>query len=74
MPTISLTLSGAAATRLQGALEESLDLTDEDGEPRAATLADAKDYIVQDLKQLIRTSEKRVAAAAAATGTDPSIT
>jgi hypothetical protein len=74
MPTISLTLSAAAANRLQDALTETLDLVDEDGDPRVADINDAKDYIVQDLKQLIRTSEKRVAAAAVPTGTDPSIT
>lgn len=74
MPDIIISLSGTAATRLRAAITETLDPRDDDGEPRVATIEDAKDYIVQDLKQLIRTSEKRVAAAAVVSGTEPTIT
>jgi hypothetical protein len=74
MPDITISLTAAAATRLQDAFEESLNLTDEDGNPRAATLQDAKDYIVADLKQFVKNSERRVAVKAAQAGaTDPNI-
>jgi hypothetical protein len=73
MPIIEITLSQAAATRLQNALQETLNLSDEEGAPRAATMADAKEYIVSDLKQLIRTSERRVATLNLPAGTDPAI-
>jgi len=55
MPSVTLTFSAAHATRIQDAITESLDLE----EP--ATVEDFKNYIVSDVKQLVRTSEKRVA-------------
>lgn len=69
MPDITLSLSGAAATRLQNALAESKGV-----DPSEITVDSLKEYIVADLKQIIRTSEKRVAAAAAVSGVDPTIT
>ena len=67
MPTISIALSNIAARRLRDALTESTNSDD------PATLGDVKAYIIADLKQLIRTSEKRVATEAAVSGTDPTI-
>lgn len=74
MPTITLNLSAIAATRLRAAIAETLDLTDDDGESRDATANDVKGYIIGDLKQLIRTSERRVAAKVVAPGPEPTIT
>jgi hypothetical protein len=59
MASITITTSGANATRVLAAIEESLGLE------QAATDQDVKDYIVTDLKQLVRTSERRVAEEAA---------
>ena len=68
MASFTINVTAANATRLQNALTESLDME----EP--ATLADLKDYVIQDLKQLCRSSEQRVAAAAAQPTDYPDIT
>jgi hypothetical protein len=62
MASITINFTAAPATRLAAALQETLGLD------APATLAELKDYIVTDLKQIVRTSEKRAAIAAAATG------
>ena len=67
MEKLSINFSGAHAKRIQSALEEVLDLVDSEGEPRAATMADLKEYIIADVRQFVRTSEKRVARRAADT-------
>lgn len=59
MAQIILDLTASQATRLQDALTEALELD------APATIDDAKDYIIADLKQFVRTSEARVAAQAA---------
>jgi len=75
MPSITISLSNAAAIRLQDALAESLGLVDDDGKPRRATAEETKKYIIADLKQIIGTSERRAAAAATAvTRPKPTIT
>jgi hypothetical protein len=66
MPTLTITFPASAATRIQDALEETFTLEDVDGEPRAATMADFQDFVVNKSKQLVRASEHRVAKAAAA--------
>jgi len=68
MAEITITLSAAHTARVAAALEESLDLVDEEGQPRAATVGDYKDYVIGKTKQFVLSSEKRVAAKAA---TDP---
>lgn len=59
MPTITLDLTAGEATRLQDALTETLRLE------TPATVADARDYIIGNLKQIVRSSESRVAETAA---------
>ena len=56
MVEITITIPTSQVSRLQSAFEETLGLD------RPATVTDAKNYIIDDLKQLVRTSEKRVAA------------
>ena len=69
MVDITITIPTAQAGRLQAAFEEALGLD------RPATVSDARDYIINDLKQFVRTSEKRVAAnVAQASVTDLDIT
>ena len=67
MAKLSINFSDAHATRIQSALEEAMDLVDTEGEPRSATMADLKEYIIADVRQFVRTSEKRVARRAADT-------
>ena len=55
MPSVTINFDAAQATRLQDALTESLELE------TPAGVADLKNYIVSDLKQFVRSSEKRVA-------------
>ena len=65
MATVTLNISAANATRLQDALGESMELRDEDEEPRLANMGDLKEYIISDLVQFVRNSERRVARRAA---------
>ncbi len=75
MASVTINFSAAHATRIQDALTESMDLVDEVGDPRPATIADLKAYIGSDIRQFVRTSERRVArAAAASASTDVDIT
>lgn len=60
MPTLTIDFSLAHGNRIQDALTESLGLD------TPATMADFKAYVIQDVRQLVRTSEKRVASTAAA--------
>jgi len=68
MPTITLTLSTAAAQRVSAALTETKGLA------APASAADVKDHIIEDLKSMVRNSERRIALAAAVPGTEPTIT
>jgi hypothetical protein len=61
MPSLTLTFSGAVATRLQDAIEETFRPEDVDGNPVPATADDLKDLVVNHLKQVVRASETRVA-------------
>ena len=63
MPSVTINFSAAHAQRLQAALEAN----ERSGAP--ATLADLKQYIISDLKQLVRRTEQRAAARAAAQAT-----
>ena len=64
MPAITITTSGANATRVAAAIQESLGLD------APATAQEIKNYIISDLKQLVRSSERRVAVDAVVDGTD----
>lgn len=59
MPTVTLTFSAAHAARIQEALTFALRLE------QPATLEDFKGYIVADVKQLIRNTERQIAREAA---------
>lgn len=65
MPSITLTFSAAQAQRMQSALEESQELLDESGVPRAATVADLKYFVKQSIVRMVLASERRAAAKAA---------
>jgi len=68
MATLTINFTAANAARLQDALQESIIID------RPATLADLKEYVITDLKQLVRNSERRAAARAALPGTDVELT
>lgn len=59
MPDITISLTAGNITRLQAALQET------QGLDNPATEQEVKDYIIIDLKQLVRSSERRVAVKAA---------
>ena len=59
MPSITITFNAESATRIAAAFQEVFNL------PAPATAQEVKDYVITDLKQVVRTSEKRVAEAAA---------
>ena len=61
MATVTLTFNAATATRIQEALDEMIDYTDENGDARQATEADFKNYLVAKTKQFVKTAEKRIA-------------
>ncbi len=68
MPSIKLTFTATHVTRIQNAITETLELE------APVTVVDVKKYIIQDLQQLVRTSERRVAVAAVETNNDVEIT
>jgi hypothetical protein len=69
MASITLTFSAAHATRIQDALTEKLGLVDQDGDPRPATVAEFKAYLVNEIRQFVvdheRLVERRIIEAAA---------
>ena len=54
MPTVNLTFSAQHAQLIQESLEKALDLRDANGDPRSATVADYKQWVVGVTKQLVR--------------------
>ena len=69
MPDITMTLSMAAADRIKKALDEHRNLP-----VGTTTMTEVKQYIKEDLKQLIKSAEKQIAVREAVDGTDPTIT
>ncbi len=68
MPAITINLSGVAATRVSKALQRVKGLE------APATNAEVKEYIIADLKQIVRSAEKQAAVEVALNGTEPTIT
>ena len=64
MASVTINFTAANAARLRDAMAETRSLKDKNGDPRPATVADLKEYIIEDLKQLVLNSERRVAARA----------
>jgi len=62
MPSVTLNFTAANATRIQDAIKETLNPLGEDLLPRDATVADLKEYLIKDIKQFVRSSERRVVA------------
>ena len=68
MASLTLNFSAAHAVRIKAALEAGGGIVDEDGNPRSATVADLKKYIIKDVAKFVRNSEQRAAREAAASG------
>lgn len=66
MPQLTISFTAAHAQRMQSALEESLKLTDENGDPRPATMDDLKSFVKKAVVEMVRKSERRTAAMQAA--------
>jgi len=64
MPSITINFSPEHATRIQDALTYALGLE------QPATAADLKAYVIADVRQLVRNTEKRMAEEAASAPID----
>lgn len=73
MADVTITIPQDQVQRLQDAFTFVLEPVDENGDPRQADLADLKGYIIADLKQFVRSAEKRAAAAARVVAPDPDL-
>lgn len=71
MPSITLNFTAAQAQRMQAALEETQELLDENGVPRAATAADLKYFVKQSIVRMVLASERRTAVKAADAAIQP---
>lgn len=71
MPTISLTIDASNAQRIAAAFGQYWHLTDANGDPRDATLAEIKTYLTRQVMGVVRNQDRAAAAAtAAANATD----
>ena len=66
MPDFTLTLTAAQAQRVAVAFGRYGKFTDAQGAPRNATAAEIKEYLVRQLKGVVRQQERGVAEAALA--------
>jgi hypothetical protein len=73
MASVTLTFSAAQATRIQDAFTRRLNPVDGSGDPRAANLADFKEWLVEATRKVV-IQEERQAANEALTDTDVDIT
>jgi hypothetical protein len=75
MPSMTLTVDAAQAARLTAAFGRYWHLTNPDGTPRDATLAEVRDYLVRQLRGVVREMDRANARAAAeATISDLTVT
>ena len=65
MPTLTIVTTAAQAQRVADAFGKSLDLKDANDQPRAATNAEVREYLVKAIKDVVRSVEQREAEAAA---------
>lgn len=68
MPSITLTLDAANASRVASAVGRVQGLFDGNGTPRDATLAEVKAYITDQLRRIVRDQERAAAVAQAESG------
>jgi hypothetical protein len=59
MPTLSIDVTAAQATRVAAALGKALGLVDANGAPRAATMAEAEAYVRDALRRVVLRQERR---------------
>ena len=65
MAQITLDISPAHVARIQAALTELLNLTDQDGNPRQATVVEVKQWVKDQIVDMVTLSERRVMVAQA---------
>lgn len=65
MPTMSLTIDAAAAQRVAAAFGRYWHLTNPDGTPRDATVAEVRTFLVRQLRGVVRAQETAAAHAEA---------
>lgn len=74
MASITLNFSAANASRIQKALERRVNPVDGNGDPRPATLADFKEWLVEATRKTVVASEAADAREALAAPVDVDIT
>ena len=60
MAQVTLNIPDAQVSRIQDALTETLGLTDQDGNPRVATVAEFKVWVKEQVQDMVAQSERRV--------------
>ena len=61
MPDITISLTAPQATRVGAALGAAMRLVDGNGDPRSATLDEARDFLRQQMIDVVRAQERRAA-------------
>jgi len=61
MPTLSIEIPTTAVQRIVDAFTYARNFVDENGDPRAATMADVRAHVIEDLKQYVSAAERRKA-------------
>lgn len=74
MPTLTLTLGAGPAQRVASALGSYENLTDQNGDPRPATMQEAENHLRKYLKRLTVGEEFRAKEAALTYDPEPDIT
>lgn len=66
MPTLTIDIPPAQALRIAAALGKEKSLTNEDGTPRSATMAEYRAWVIERTKQMVQGVEYNEARAAVA--------
>ena len=65
MPTLTIVTTAAQGTRVAAAFGKSLNLKDANDQPRNATNAEVREYLVKAIRDVVRSVEQREAEQAA---------
>ena len=71
MATLTITTTGAQDTRIIAAMTDRLQPVDGSGDPRNATAAEVKTWMIDQLRNVVHSYETRLANEAASAGVTP---
>jgi len=60
MASVTINFDAPAAARIATAFGSILELTDENGDPRTATTADYKAFVIAKTKQMVKNYERQI--------------